>query len=228
MTTEATNQLQDHAHAIASKPIAKLVYLLTRIFLRVFLWSYLRVSSSGQEYLKGQGSLIIAPVHRSNLDSVLLAPLTRRRLRALAKESLFKVRPFAWYISALGAFPIKRESVDRESLRSALSVLENGETMLVFPEGTRQLGDTIGDLYGGAAYLAAKSSTPVVPVGIAGTEEAMAQGVRIPRPKKVCIVVGEPIHPPDLEAKHRDLREWTVELSIRLQAVQDLARSRVG
>ena len=112
-------ELQLRSQKVAASKAASVVYAVTRFLLRVFLWSYLRVGVSGKEHLYGKDALIMAPVHRSNLDSILLAPLHKRRMRALAKESLFKLRPFAWYLSALGAFPIRRGSADRESVKIA-------------------------------------------------------------------------------------------------------------
>ncbi|MEC8970871.1 MAG: lysophospholipid acyltransferase family protein [Actinomycetota bacterium] len=220
-------ELQARAQAVASSSVASVVYRLTRAFIRVVLWSYFRLGVSGREHLTGDAALIIAPVHRSNLDSFLLAPLTRRRFRSLAKESLFQVRPLAWFMAALGAFPVRRGSADRESLRAARLLLDEGATLLVFPEGGRQQGDEIGELFDGAAYLAARTGAPVVPVGIAGTEEAMAQGVRLPRPCRVQVVVGPALPPPDRSAKRSALRAWTADLLDNLQSAQQAARSRL-
>ena len=220
-------ELQIRAQAIASSPVASVVYRLARVFIRVVLWSYFRLGVSGREHLDGDAALIIAPVHRSNLDSLLLAPLTRRRFRALAKESLFQVRLLAWLMAALGAFPVRRGSADRESLRAARLLLEEGATLLIFPEGGRQRGDEIGELFDGTAYLAARTGAPVVPVGIAGTEEAMGQGVRLPRPCRVEVVVGPALPPPDPSAKRSALRAWTVDLVASLQSAQRAARSRL-
>ena len=220
-------ELQARAQAVASSPVASVVYRLTRVFVRVVLWSYFRLGVSGREHLDGDAALIIAPVHRSNLDGLLLAPLTRRRFRSLAKESLFQVRPLAWFMAALGAFPVRRGSADRESLRAARLLLDEGATLLVFPEGGRQRGDEIGELFDGAAYLAARTGAPVVPVGIAGTEEAMAEGVRLPRPCRVQVVVGPALPPPDPFAKRSALRAWTADLLANLQSAQQAARSRL-
>lgn len=220
-------ELQLRSQKVAVSRAASVVYAVTRFLLRVFLWSYLRVEVSGKEHLYGKDALIMAPVHRSNLDSILLAPLHKRRMRALAKESLFKLRPFAWYLSALGAFPIRRGSADRESVKIAKTLLESGATLLVFPEGTRQEGNQISELFDGTAYLAAKSGVPVVPIGIAGTEKAMGAGSRIPKPYKVRICVGSPIPAPDKNSKRSSLSSWTQRLTLELQAAQDAAQTLV-
>ena len=205
--------------------MASVVYGITRVFILTVLWPYFRVNVSGGDHLKGEGAVIVAPVHRSNLDSLILAGVTRRRLRALAKESLFQIRPFAWFMAALGAFPIRRGSADRESLRAARLLLDEGVLLLVFPEGGRQSGDEIGELYDGTAFLASRTAASVVPVGIAGTEEAMPQGARFPRPHRVSVVVGAPLSPPAQTAKRSILRAWTVDLAASLEDAQQAARS---
>jgi len=75
--------------------------------------------------------------------------------------------------------------------------------------------------------LAARTGAPVVPVGIAGTEEAMAEGVRLPRPCRVQVVVGPALPPPDPFAKRSALRAWTADLLANLQSAQQAARSRL-
>ena len=95
--------------------------------------------------------------------------------------------------------------------------------MLVFPEGTRQEGNKIGELFDGTAYLASKSGVPVVPIGISGSEKAMGTGSRIPKPYKVRISVGSPIPPPEPNSKRSSLSEWTKHFSTELQATQDNA-----
>ena len=77
---------------------------------------------------------------------------------------------------SLGSFPVRRGEADLDAMRVAKEMLEGGECMLVFPEGSRQEGDAIGEIYDGTAWLASMAKVPVVPVGIAGTEVAMPTG----------------------------------------------------
>ena len=92
---------------------------------------------------------------------------------------------------SLGSFPVRRGEADLDAMRVAKEMLEAGECMLVFPEGSRQEGDSIGEIYDGTAWLASKAGTPVVPVGIAGTEVAMPTGSKFPSRVPVTVVVGE-------------------------------------
>ena len=160
---------------------------------RTFVYPYFSLRSSGKEHLSLRGPLIIAPVHRSNLDVPLLVPLSRRHIRSLAKDSMFKGRLASWFSASIGAVPVRRGQADRQALEMTKQLLLDGEAVLVFPEGTRQHGPEVETIFDGCAYLAAKCDAPVVPVGIAGTEEAMPSGVKVPRRKKVAICAGEPM-----------------------------------
>jgi len=222
----AAAERQERARRTNAAWTAPLVYGTVRSLVRFVLWPYFRTRTVGQGNIPASGSVILAPVHRSNLDSLMLSPLTRRRLRALAKESLFKLPPLGWVIASLGAFPVQRESADRESMRVARELLAGGNLLLVFPEGTRHDGDRVAELFDGTAWLAAKAQSPVVPVGIAGTGEAMPAGARFPRPTRVRIVVGPPLDPPAAKGARSALRDWTTELAGALQSVQDEAVER--
>jgi 1-acyl-sn-glycerol-3-phosphate acyltransferase len=199
------------------------VYRGVRGAIRVVLFPYFKVDHRGREHLDIDGPGIVAPTHRSNLDSVLLAGVGSRRMRALAKESLFSNRIFAWLISALGAFPVRRGGADRTAIKAAVGVLVAGEQMIVFPEGARQTGPSVDGVFDGTAYLASKSGAAIVPVGIAGTEDAMPAGARFPRRSRVGIVAGEPIRVPEGRMSRRELTELSTLVGKRLQRVFDEA-----
>jgi len=222
----ASADRQERARRTNAAWTAPLVYGTVRSLVRFVLWPYFRTRVVGRQHIPADGSVILAPVHRSNLDSLMLSPLTRRRLRALAKESLFELPPLGWVIASLGAFPVQRDGADRESMRVARELLADGNLLLVFPEGTRHEGDRVAELFDGTAWLAGKSQSPVVPVGIAGTGEAMPAGARFPRPARVRMVVGPPIDPPPAKGARSALRDWTSDLAAALQAVQDEAVAR--
>ena len=139
---------------------------------------------------------MLAPVHRSNLDFILVgAPSGGPACATWARRRSGSRRPLGRFVSMLGAFPVHRGTADRESLRTCLEVLENGEPLVMFPEGTRRSGDTVEDLFDGPAYVAARAGVPLVPVGIGGSDEAMPVGAKFIKPHKVVLVVGEPIAP---------------------------------
>ena len=197
---------------------------------RTFVYPYFSLRSSGKEHLSLRGPLIIAPVHRSNLDVPLLVPLSKRHIRSLAKDSMFKGRLASWFSASIGAVPVRRGQADRQALEMTKQLLLGGEAVLVFPEGTRQHGLKVENIFDGCAYLAAKCNAPVVPVGIAGTEEAMSSGVKVPRRKKVAICAGEPMWfgmaGSAAGGRMAARREFSEELRRRLQELMDEAERK--
>jgi 1-acyl-sn-glycerol-3-phosphate acyltransferase len=201
-------------------------FLLVAVFCR--LW--FRMTFEGRENLPRTGPYVVAPVHRSNLDTLIVGGLTTRRLRYMGKDSLWKTRFFGALFSALGAFPVHRGSADREALRRCIEVLKEGEPLVIFPEGTRQSGPALQPLFEGAAYVAARAGVPIVPVGIGGSEAAMPKGSKLIRPVKVHVVVGRPLTPPATDGRvpRAAIHALTKDLSAELQRLFDQARARSG
>lgn len=133
------------------------------------------------------GPCIVAANHESVLDPPLLALAARQPLHFLAKVELWRYRPGAWLMDALGAIPIRRDRRDLLSVGRAEELLRAGETVAIFPEGTVRGGTWTR----GAARLALATGAPLVPVRIVGTARALSRG-RIGLPR-IRIVVGEPI-----------------------------------
>lgn len=203
-----------------------MIYRAFRGFLRRVVAPYLNLRSENTEVLELPGPTILAPVHRSHLDSVLLATLTSRRVRALGKESLFTTPGVGYVCAALGAIPVKRGAADKDAMKAALGLLSAGEAMIVFPEGGRQHGNEIGRLFDGAAWLASRTGARVVPIGIAGTEEVLPQRARRFHRADVAIVVAEPMELVGNEGRRPDrqqLQAFTEQLRVELQKAQDRA-----
>lgn len=148
------------------------------------------------------GACIVAANHESVLDPPLLALVTRRPLRFLAKEELWRYRPGAWLMEALGAVPVARGREGYVAIGRAVELIRAGEPVAIFPEGSVR-GSTWTR---GAARLALGTGAPLVPVRIVGTGKALSRG-RIGLPR-IRIVVGEPIpveHSPPTVAAAREL-----------------------
>ena len=128
------------------------------------------------------GPFILSPIHRSNLDTPLVALVTRRRLRYMGKESLWKSKFGAWFLSGAGGFPVKRGTADREALRACQQVLERGEPLVLFPEGTRQSGPEWLEVPRRRRLPGLPDGAPIVPVGLGGTEAAMRKGSKMVLP----------------------------------------------
>jgi 1-acyl-sn-glycerol-3-phosphate acyltransferase len=206
-----------------------------------FLWfvmqaiarTYFRLRVRGSEKVPTSGAFIVAPIHRSNLDTPVVAAITRRRLRYMGKESLWMSTFGAWFLTAAGGFPVERGTADRAALRACMEVLERGEPLVMFPEGTRQTGPVVQPFFDGPAYVACRTQVPIVPVGIGGTERAMPKGRKLPLPVKMTLVVGDPITPPPPEAgkdrvSRRAVKELTERLSDIIQELFDEAQAMAG
>jgi 1-acyl-sn-glycerol-3-phosphate acyltransferase len=190
------------------------------------LW---RIKVVHPERVPVSGACVLAPSHRSYLDTPFLACVTRRRIRFMGKAEVWKYEWLAPLLFALGGFPVDRTGVDRAALRAAQAALEGGEPLGMFPEGTRRNGPVIEELHHGVAFLAARLGVPVVPVGIGGSETILARGRKVPRLNKVVVIVGEPIHPPVREpgasVRRRDVAALTEELRKAVQELFDEAEA---
>jgi 1-acyl-sn-glycerol-3-phosphate acyltransferase len=192
-------------------------------------WRYQVV---GKDLLPQTTPYVLAPVHRSYLDTLFAGAISSRRPRFMAKAGVFSNKFAAALFRSLGGFPVRRGTADREALQMCESALSRGEPVVLFPEGTRGSGPVLGPLLPGPAYVALRAGVPIVPLGIGGSEQAMpvnAKGVRL---NKVVVVVGKPIWPPpDRPAKRvpRNLvDEVTEQLRVELQELFDTARRLSG
>lgn len=210
-----------------------ILYQIVRLLILVVAKLYWRVTFEGLENVPATGPFVLAPVHRSNIDFGIVSGVTRRQMGYMGKESLWNSTLLGALITTLGAYPVNRGAPDREALRRTLAVLEKGEPLVLFPEGTRRTGPVIDHLAEGAAFVASRASVPVVPVGIGGSERALPKGKRLPRPVKIHVIVGEPLRPAPIAegARHpsrRAVKELTLQLQRVLQDLFDRAQRRAG
>lgn len=220
-------RLTGRSRSLASSVLYQVVYTVVVGLTRLVT----RTTVVGRHNIPKSGPFLLAPIHRSNIDTPLAAAVTRRRLRFMGKDSLWKVPAIGWIMTALGAFPVTRGAADREALRRCVAVLDDGEPLVMFPEGTRQSGPRVQPLFDGAAYVAVKARVPIVPVGIGGSEMVMPKGKKMIRPHKCVVVVGEPISV-SLDAEGRvprsAVRDVTATLAVELQRLFDEAQRLAG
>ena len=210
---------------------SRVFYRIIRFLIEVFCRIYFRLRVFGSDNIPKTGAFILAPIHRSNVDTPIVSVVTKRRLRFMGKDSLWKIKPIGVILSALGGFPVTRGSADLEALKRCLAVLKLGEPLVMFPEGTRQSGPKIHPLFDGAAYLAIKADVPIVPVGFGGTEGVMPKGSKMILPRRCSVIVGKPIYPPKSETgrlPRTATTDLTAELIAALQVVFDQAKQKVG
>jgi 1-acyl-sn-glycerol-3-phosphate acyltransferase len=173
------------------------VYWPTRALIQPVLMLLFWLQRIGREHIPASGGVILAPNHRSFLDPWVVGVCLRRPAYFVAKRELFERRWLGWFLNSLGAFPIRRGESDEEAMETARILVERGEALLIFPEGTRIRRGSLGDPKRGVGRLALETGAPVVPVAVMGTERAR-RGVVI-RPCKVRVRCGRPLTFPRVE-----------------------------
>ncbi len=177
-----------------------------------------RCRARGAQHLPYDGPAIVIVNHKSNADPVVIGMVFDRPLRYMAKKELFRWRPLTWLITTLGAFPIERGAGDREALRRSLEVLERGEVLLMFPEGTRFPDQSVHPFLPGVGMLALRSGAAVVPMAMDGTQHLLRDG----RPGLPALraLVGPPLDLSDVTGRNSKAYQ---EAARRMErAVKDL------
>jgi glycerol-3-phosphate dehydrogenase (NAD(P)+) len=185
--------LSPHHRQTREHGVNRFVYWTARAFLQPAIFIYFRLRRTGHKHIP-KGPVILAANHRSFLDPFIVGACTFRPVYFVAKKELFDRRWQGWLLNRLGAFPVKRGQSDEEMMQTALTLLERGEAVVIFPEGTRHREGPLHEPRRGVGRLALESGAPVVPIAITGTEKAR-RGWRI-RPVKVSIRCGRPLRYP--------------------------------
>lgn len=205
----------------------RLLYDTFRNLLVGLFRGWFSIEIIGRQNIPTSGAFILAPVHRAYIDTPLVCAVTRRRLRYMGKEEAFGNRFGNWCLRSVGGFPVSRGEADREALRRAEEVLQLGQPLVMFPEGTRQAGPIVEEVFDGPAFVAGRAGVPIVPVGIAGSDVAMPPHAKSIKRTKVTMVVGEPVPPPAKNDRGRVPRSatkaFTEELRAAIQEVYDEA-----
>ena len=186
----ASRQLSLYHERTRRRGVNSLVYWPARWVLKAGILLYFRLRRLGTEHIP-DGGVILASNHRSFLDPFAIGCCLGRPIYFVAKQELFKNPLVGWFLNCLGAFPIKRGASDEESVATSLALLERGQAVVIFPEGTRIRTGSLAPPRRGVGRLALESGRPVVPIAVTNSEYAR-RGWRI-RPVKVHIRCGPPI-----------------------------------
>jgi 1-acyl-sn-glycerol-3-phosphate acyltransferase len=210
----------------------RLSYAIVRGLILAVAKLFGRVTVVGADKVPVAGAFVLAPVHRSNVDFALTALVTKRPMRYMGKDSIWKSKPLGRFVSMLGAFPVHRGSADRDALQACTDIVNGGSPLVMFPEGTRCSGPIIEELFDGTAFVAARTGVPIVPMGIGGSEAMMPKGARFLHRSRLVLVVGDPIPAPERTEKGRVPRSAVGALTERLhddlQVLFDDAMQRAG
>jgi 1-acyl-sn-glycerol-3-phosphate acyltransferase len=191
-------------------------YKLAAMVVKPLMRTWFRIRLEGREQIPGEGPVILASNHRSNMDPVLLASAVERPVAFMAKAELF-VGPLGWIMRWIGQFPVRRGGIDREALRRTDAILARGSMLGLFPEGTRGDG-TFSSVHPGLAYIVVRQRCPVLPVVISGTERVRRRFGWLPFASPVTIVIGPPIDLPEGASDRAARRAASEVLQQRLRA----------
>ena len=166
-------------------------YFICKTIIIIFSKIYWRLSTKGRENIPKEGGVLLVANHASYLDPPLIGSYSTRPVNILSKSELFKIPIFNFIIKALAAIPIRREMIDRKSLKTAVDLLKGGCVLLVFPEGTRTKNGSIGSPKPGSGLIAKMANVAIVPVYIQGSYEALPNRRIFPKPNKIKINFGK-------------------------------------
>ena len=182
-------------------------YTLTKFICWLVFRFRFGLEVTGQQHVPARGAFIVASNHISYLDPPLIGAACPRRLRFLARADLYGNRRLALFLRGVRVISLKRGEADFHAVRAALGCLRRGEPVAIFPEGGRQLSDTLGAAKRGVGLLALAARVPIIPAVVQGTFQALPPGATRLQPSKIRVAFGEPIpytdEPPSLQERRR-------------------------
>lgn len=196
-----------------------MIYVFCRAVIRGVFAVLYRFESVGVHNIPAEGGVLICANHTSVMDPLSVGIHVKRQVKFMAKAELFKVPVLGWLIDKLGAFPVKRGGVSKDSIKNALKILRGGEVMGIFPEGTRKSDSDAAKR--GAASFALRSDATVIPAAIIGGYKPF---------RKTKIIYGAPI---DISA-YKDnktpeaLDEATALIMSRIHEMKSTGKSTVN
>ncbi len=191
----------DRFHARARKGVGW-TYPFVRVLVTLPALLLYRTRAIGVKNVPKSGPLILAPNHFSQMDHFFTGLYLRRQIRFMAKSQMFGTPVLTYIYSHGGVFPVRRGHHDEESFKTAFTILERGEMLLMYAEGGRSRTGELGEVKPGIGRIALESGAPVVPVAIHGSASVRRwKRLRFP---KVTVQFGEPLHFPTEEAPSRE------------------------
>lgn len=198
---------------------------------RMFYTLGFSMRTEGWEHVPRSGPVLIVANHESFLDPVLVGLAVKRRIAYLARRTLFNNRFFGRLLGSYGVFPVDQEGIAKEGLRTVLTMLEQGDPVLIFPEGERTRTGELQPLRPGVTLILKRLHIPILPVGVAGTFEAFPRSARFPTFSPLFFPAGSrgtvaaSVGAPFSSERYKDMprEEILQDLSAELGKVRDRA-----
>lgn len=193
-----------------------MIYAVAKVILSILFRIFLRLRAEGVENIPADGPLVIACNHLSLLDPPVLGCAASRKVHFMAKQELF-VPVLGTIYKILGAFPVRRGGADRAAIKHGIEILQSGQVLAIFPEGTRSKTGRLGKAEPGALMMAGKARAAIVPACVIGTDIKRSGRIW----PKVTVRFGKPIRFPEGTAIDKNLlHSMTEEMMQRIAQLQ--------
>lgn len=201
-------------------------YWLARFGCQVFCAIVFRLRVQGRDNVPRQGAYILAGNHQSYLDPVFCGVGIPRRLCFVARDSLFRFKPFAWLIASLDAIPIGRGKADLAAMKQIIARLQQGEAVCLYPEATRTHDGRIVPFKAGFGLLCRRAKAAVVPVLVDGAFECWPRHKKMFVPGRVIIWYGKTLDPEEIRTMTNE--QLADRLTATLREMQHQCRLQQG
>ncbi|MEO1815375.1 MAG: lysophospholipid acyltransferase family protein [Acetobacterium sp.] len=162
-----------------------MIYKIGRFLTYLLSLLLFRITITGKENIPECGGALICPNHISNIDPVVISFTTPREIHYMAKAELFKNPLLNWFFKKVNAFPVNREKVGVETIKTSLKILKEEKILGIFPEGHRVNPEDRIQPASGFVVFAIKTKSPIIPVRIRGKYRFRS---------KIEIIIGEPVY----------------------------------
>jgi len=176
------------------------LYYVGKMLVRMLLLLLTRWQVRGKENVPAQGALLIVANHLNLADPPIIGASLGRRVDFMAKQELFRSGFSKYLLHSVGAFPVHRGKLDRKALRQADRLLTQGRALLMFPEGTRSENASLQPGFYGSALIAFRNNVPILPIGLAGTEQIKGVAWILHHPR-ITVNIGRPFYLPPVSSK---------------------------
>ena len=228
-STPAEDEAGDDASVIPSAQESERLYRAVKGISTPLYKALMRVHVEHRDRVPTDGGVIVAANHISFFDSVALLQSIPRRAFFIGKAEYMRSWTTKHLFPAMGLIPIEREQARKAmaALEVAVSVLRRGDVLSIYPEGTRSRDGRLHKGHTGVAQLALMSGSPIVPVGLVGTDHIQPIGARVPRPFRRAVVrFGEPLDPGAYGGSSRRRRQMMTD--DLMEAIRRLSRQPVS
>ena len=164
-----------------------------RWFFRISLMLFYRIRVHELKNYPDHDGLLVCSNHQSFLDPLILGVVCPRPVNYLGRKSLFKFPPLAWFLHWNDTIAIDREATGIGGMKETLRRIKRGESVVMFPEGTRTENGELNAMMPGFCAVAKRAKATLMPIGFDGAYQAYPRDRKLPKPGRIHVVMGQPI-----------------------------------